>query len=359
MRRPHWWDTTSPFGVRMILGPFAGLYGSAVAVRSWAYRHRLFRVRRLPCKVVSIGNLTVGGTGKTPVSIDLAKRLHEAGRRVAVLSRGYGGKEPLLPRAVSDGNRLLMEADESGDEPRMMAEKLPGIPVVVGKDRYVASAYALQRFGSDLLILDDGFQHLALARDCNLLLVDAVRGWGNGRLLPLGPLREGYGAIRRADAVIFTHLRESRVPETLAETVGRYAASPSIPLFACRFVAEGWANLATGETLDIARLKAVPCFALSGIATPATFISLLKQQAIRVVGTRDYPDHHSYTSSDITQLLAVARGVGAKALVTTEKDGVKLRRFLPSNFPCYILRLGVQWVGEDPLEWVMGLIGER
>jgi tetraacyldisaccharide 4'-kinase len=239
----------------------------------------------------------------------------------------------------------------------MMSEKLPGIPVVVGKDRYVAGMYALQRFGSDLLILDDGFQHLALARDCNLLLVDAVRGWGNGRLLPLGPLREGYKAIRRADAVVFTHLRESHVPETLAETVGRYAASPSIPLFACRFVAEGWVNLATGETLEIARLKAAPCFALSGIAAPATFISLLKQQAIRVMGTRDYPDHHSYTSSDITQLLAVARGVGAKALVTTEKDGVKLRRFLPLNFPCYTLRLGVQWVGEDPLDWVRRRLG--
>ncbi|MBI5379182.1 MAG: tetraacyldisaccharide 4'-kinase [Nitrospirae bacterium] len=357
MRRPAWWDTTPPFGIRWFLGPLAGLYGGAVTVRAWAYRHHLFRVRRLPCKVVSIGNLTVGGTGKTPVSIDLAKRLHEAGWRVAVLSRGYGGREPLHPKAVSDGDRVLIEADEAGDEPRMIAERLPGIPVVIGKDRYKAGAQALQRFGSDLLILDDGFQHLAMARDCNLLLVDTVRGWGNGRLLPLGPLREGYKAIRRADAVIFTHLRETLIPERLVETIHRYAASPDIPLFACRFVAEGWIDLATGESLESARLKAAPCFALSGIATPATFVELLKQHAIRVMGTRSYPDHHAYAPSDIKQLLEVARGVGARALVTTEKDGVKLRRFLPIPFPCYALRLGVQWVGEDPLGWVRRRLG--
>lgn len=304
-------------------------------LRLQAYRLKLATVRRLPCRVISIGNLTLGGTGKTPIVELVAGLLRREGRRVCVLSRGYGGRSQSAITIVSDGKRCLVPPEVAGDEPVLLAEHLVGLPVVVGKDRYAAGMLAIERFGVEVIVLDDGFQHVQLARDFNVLLLDAVRPLGNGRLFPRGDLRERPTGMARADAIVFTRWDAEAAPSLTALKL----AQPGLPLFCSQHEPIDFRALADGHCLPLASLKGRRILAFCGIGTPDHFRQTLQGLEAEIVAFAVFPDHHPYTRLEIEQLVQMANQHGAETLVTTEKDGVRLRGLQPWTRQVWELRI--------------------
>lgn len=302
------------FALKLLLAPFALLYGTALRIRALLYRTGILVTRRLPCPVISIGNLTVGGTGKTPVTILLARELQHRGCRVAVLSRGYGGSLEGQVAVVSDGASLLLGPEQAGDEPCLLARSVPGLIVVIGSDRYQAGLMALERFRPDLLLLDDGFQHIQLHRDLNILLLDATRPFGNGWTLPLGMLREPRTALERADLALFTRCHGTETLPALA-----LPASRSYHRLA------GFQLVATGGTVPLEQLQQGRITAFAGIAEPSAFFESLRQIGITPVATLGLPDHEPYHAAGLQQLEALVASTEPDWLITTEKDGIKLQ----------------------------------
>ncbi len=334
----------TPVPLALLLSAAARLYGLGVRMRSIRYR-RPGSVRRLPCRVISIGNLTVGGTGKTPMTLWLAARLREAGHRVAVVSRGYGGGAERRSGVVSDGREIRMGTDDAGDEPFMMATRLPGVPVLVGRDRYGSGMRAVRRFGSRVILLDDGFQHRRLARDLDLVLLDAARPFGNGRLLPRGPLREPPEALSRADGIVLTRWAEGGSPPP---ALGRYA--PSVPVFTSAHAPYAPLFLPAGQLPPAVRpgpinprevLRGRRVMGVSGIARNDAFAATLRDFGADRFGFLGFPDHHRYTGADLQQVVTMARHIGADLLATTEKDWVRLADRSP--WPLDLLVLGVRF----------------
>ena len=318
-------------GLYRILGFLSHPYGLAVSARAWLYGKGVLKSRRLPRPVVSIGNLTVGGTGKTPMTLYLARLLKARGYRVAVISRGYRGGLEKTGGVVSDGSRVLADAASAGDEPCLMANKLSGIPVVVGRDRFAAGMLAIKRFSPDVILLDDAFQHLGLRRDVDLVLLDSRQPLGNGRLLPGGTLREPLTALKRADAFILTRCssREDglvkRLPEGIDPRPVFYSAhrphllSPQSQSTAKK--APGAFGLVPGGP-ELVQGKAVLAF--SGIARNDDFRSTLGRYPLALRDHLEYTDHHRYTAADLQAIQRRARDVSAQVLCTTEKDYVRL-----------------------------------
>jgi len=317
-------------GAKLLLLPLTPLYGGGVRLRAAAYRRGLLKTIRLPAPVVSVGNLTFGGTGKTPTVLALARDLARRGRRPAVLTRGYRrrGSKPL----VLIGPEAGATAEAAGDEPLEMARRLPGVPVIVDADRARGGREAL-RLGADVLLLDDGFQHLTLARDLNLLLIDAGNPWGGGRLPPRGKLREPVAAVRRADAVLVTKLGESgKTFDAVVADIRRLA--PDMPVLGSRLAPGRWLTAAGPRPVN--ELAGRRVFAFAGIARPGGFVEVLRALGAEVVGTRWFDDHHRYRASDLRRLAAEAEGLGAVP-VTTSKDAVKL----PADGPQWVLEVDV------------------
>lgn len=334
-----------------LLGAAATVYGGAVRMRAGCYRRgRLLKSRRLPCPVISIGNLSAGGTGKTPMAVLVARRLSDHGWRVVLLSRGYGGGAEKHGGVVSDGRSLQMDAAMAGDEPYLMAVTLPQVPVIVGRDRFVAGMQALEKFDAQVLVLDDGFQHLQLARDLDLVLLDAADPLAGGRLIPRGMLRELPGALSRAQAVVLT--RAGRLtPQVLAARVAQIRKwCPQQPIFAARHEAfvGGMAAAGRGGRLPgpAGSLQAATglgghaLFAFSGIARNADFRRSVVRLGGRIVGYRDFSDHHAYTPKNQAAIVQAARRAGADALVTSEKDYVRLAQLF--RWPLNLLVVGVK-----------------
>lgn len=303
-------------------------YGAAVGLRSRLYRNGVLPIRRLPCKVVSVGNLTVGGTGKTPMALHLADLLHKAGCRTAIVSRGYGGSAGKQgAEAVGDGRRIFMEPHASGDEPFMMAARRDGIPVVVGRDRFAAGMLACRRWDVQAVVLDDGFQHLRLFRDVNLLLMDCRRPLGNGFLLPRGPLREPAGAWKRAHACLLTRWDAAE---------GASAFYPGFPPPGTPFFRVAYAPVLYGLPADATAPSLVPLapdalsgrrvYAFSGIAGNAGFQHTVSALCGSMAGFSGFPDHHAYTSRELEAIGRAAAESGADTLVTTEKDWARISR---------------------------------
>jgi len=289
------------------------LYGCILHLRACCYRLGIFATRRLPRPVISIGNLTVGGTGKTPVTELIARRLMERGLRVAVLSRGYGGSLEGRTAVVSDGRSLLSTPDQCGDEPVLLARSLPGLMVVIGADRYQAGLLACEQLNPDVFLLDDGFQHLRLQRDLNILLLDCRHPFGNGLPLPAGLMREPSVAARRADLLILTRCIEDESP-----------AVPCLPVCRSTHRLSSFRRLADNTALDAATLAGARVAAFAGIADPAAFFCSLEQSGIRPVATLSLPDHEPYNRKTMEKLSLLAGSSRADWLLTTEKDGVKL-----------------------------------
>lgn len=295
---------------------YRGLHG----LRLLAYRYGLFKSHRLKGRVISVGNLTLGGTGKSPITLMIAEILRGNGYKPAILSRGYGGNSAQEVNVVCDGRQVLMSPDRVGDEPVMMAEKLQNVPILTGPNRYKTGRHALEQLGADTLILDDGFQHLALARDLNILLFDHENPFGNGFLFPAGNLREPLNEARRADLICLMNHSGNDGSAELEQII-----PTGIPIIKTNFRLDSLIRLDTGEVLEPEFLNGQPVAAFCGIAKPDAFAKMLKRVKVCVVLYRPFPDHHRYTASDLNTLEADARNAGAKFLLTTEKDAVKLK----------------------------------
>lgn len=294
------------------------LYRGAVSLRHRAYQKGIFSCRTLSVPVISVGNITAGGTGKTPFTIYLARALKAAQHQVAVLSRGYRGTAGRPVNVVSNGSRILLNPQAAGDEPYLMAEKLPGVAVLTGRDRARIGEYAEKHLPVDALLLDDGFQHLALHRDLDVVLLNGHNPLGNGRLLPRGSLREPPECLRRADVIVFVNRGEQPTSSQAEKLVRTY--NRSAPLFHAFYVPTGLKDLCSGENLPLTFLQGKNTIALAGIARPESFQSLLAGLGARLTGSAFYPDHHHYQACDLSA------GDPQALIVTTEKDAVKLRQ---------------------------------
>jgi tetraacyldisaccharide 4'-kinase len=308
-------------------------------LRQLAYAVGLLRSFRLPKPVVAVGNLTVGGTGKTPMTLYLARWFMKRGKRVAVLSRGYGGSLEGAIRIVADGNTILLSPRESGDEPYLLAASLPGVMVVIGADRYRAGRHALERLEPDIFILDDGFQHLRLKRDLNLLLLDCVKPFGNGRTLPAGTLREPAAAACRADLVVFTRCNGHEPAGVTAK-----------PWCSASHRLTGALPLAGGMPQAFRTLQSLRGIAFAGIADPASFFESLEREGVHPVATLDFPDHCKYGEPEIAALCRLKENSRADYLITTEKDAVKLTSHGERLGTVYAAGLQLNFADAGPLE---------
>jgi tetraacyldisaccharide 4'-kinase len=267
--------------------------------------------------------------------------LEEAGYRVGILSRGYGrrGRAPLL---VSDGRRLQADASQAGDEPWLLARDHPASGVAVGGDRVAAAALLREALAPEVYLLDDAFQHRRVRRDLNLLLVDAGTIFGNGRILPFGPLREPVSGLRRADAVVLTR-GDGAVPGPLARALERH--HPTLPVFHARIAPTRFVG-PDGDAADPGALAGLAAFAFAGIAGPERFFADVGARGTRLVGRRAFPDHHPYTARDLEAIARAARDAGAEVLVTTEKDRVRIAATPAGAPPLYALAVGVTIIGD-------------
>ncbi|MDQ5984384.1 MAG: Tetraacyldisaccharide 4'-kinase [Syntrophus sp. SKADARSKE-3] len=326
-----------------LLYPAAMAYGSIIRLRNKLYDRRALSTLRLPCPVISVGNITVGGTGKTPAVIMIARMLSDQGRRPAVLSRGYGGATRAPVNIASDGKSILMTPEDAGDEPVLMARKLPDIPVLTGPGRYFTGKAAIDRFGVDVLVLDDAFQHRKIHRDINILLLDSHSPVGNGLTLPAGPLREPLSALRRADIIIATGMTDGLHPSAaIPDILKKEAPKRSVPVFHGSHCPVDLVWATSGESVPLDALQGRKILAFSGIARPDGFRRTIEAAGGRITSFLTYADHHAYTERDIYDINSAARRDEAEFIVTTEKDGVKLDRIPGFAERVLLLRIAME-----------------
>ncbi len=311
------------------------VYGFVSRLRIFFYKTGLLPKKRVNAHVVSIGNITTGGTGKTPITIYFAEQWQKKGHKVGIVSRGYGRKNQNTVILVSKGAQPLVSADTVGDEPYLMAERLKKIPIVVAADRFSGCQILISQFGVDVILLDDGFQHLKLHRDVNLLLIDATKPFGNGHLLPRGSLRESPSAIKRADHVIMTRTDEQLPMDAMIQKIKPYQES----MLQSRFEASALIDLSTHEELQPAVLANARVLPFCGIGNPNAFITQLKKLGARIEAPFIFEDHHPYQEKDLIEISEAAKKRGVIHIVTTEKDAVKIKQFIPSNMKIFALRI--------------------
>ena len=324
--------------------------------RSALYARGLLTQHTLPCRVISIGNLTVGGTGKTPVVIALASALRDRGRRVGVVSRGYKRRSADALLEVSDGRSVRGNPSETGDEPLLIAQRCPGVPVAVGADRPLAGRHLIERYRIDTLIMDDGYQHLALRLDTNILVLDAGAPFGNGHLLPRGRLREPLSAMARATAVLVTRASQGSRLEEIKAAVRSVA--PTVPTWVTDFAPSALVRVGGSMTVEPSVLKSERVLAVSGIGQPDSFRRLLETAGATVMEHCVFPDHHAYSREDVQRVRQAAERVGTGRIVTTEKDAVKLAQFdevAKQEVPIWAVRIDLAWL-EGFEEWTRGVL---
>jgi len=305
------------FPLRCFLGMLSVPYSLYISLRNLLYDRGILVVRCVPSRVVSIGNIVAGGTGKTPLVIMTAGLLKNDGYSVAVVSRGYGrtGTHPVV---VSDGVQTFVTLSEAGDEPLIIAGNLPGVPVVVGKDRYAAANLAYERFRPDVIVLDDAFQHRRLNRSVDIVALDADNPYGGGHLLPYGLLREPPTSLKRATAVVITRVRDNHDHELLKRMVASYNPSATVFLSVVRPVSLRIPG--TSDNGDVDMLRGKKAAALSNIAYPAPFHRLIGSLGAELVHKSVFPDHHRYEPEELERVEREAMEAGARILVMTAKD---------------------------------------
>ena len=323
----------------LILPPLSAIYSVVTRARITGYQRGWFSVAKLSAPVISVGNLTTGGTGKTPLVEWVCRAVaSEAGKRACVLTRGYGRANPQSQVVVSDGNRLLAPEREAGDEPYLLARNLIGVAAVVSNpDRAAAGEWAIKNLGSEVFVLDDGFQHLRLSRDLDIVTIDATNPWGGGSLLPYGRLREPRVGLSRADCIVVTRAEQLEDTVSLSESLQRLAGA--IPIFSSRMMTSGIRRL-NGESVNNGSLPAQPVAAFCGVGNPDSFFNQLRQEGYTPVFTRAFADHHNYNQADLDRLIKEAKDHGAGGLITTAKDALKLAS-LELELPCYVLEIKI------------------
>ena len=336
--------------LRGFLKSLSWIFGALVQLRLLLHKHRIIRANTLGCQIISVGNVTVGGTGKTPIVETFARSLQQKGRKVAILSRGYKSrktplwekilrKEERLPRVVSDGERLLLNSDLAGDEPYMLASNLPDVVVLVDKDRVKSGKYAIKQFGCDTLVLDDGFQYLKLQHRLDIVLVDYTNPFGYNRVLPRGLLREPMRNLKRAGFIFITKCPPEGAPELKAKL---RELNHHAEISECRHTSKYLENLYTREQIGLDFLQGKKVAAVSGIAVPESFESGLLKLGAEIVHSAQYADHHRYTQQEIIETINHAVEAGAEVIVTTEKDAVRFPLIDRCDLPVIYLRVEIE-----------------
>ena len=322
------------------------LFESIIGLRNYFYNTGIFRIRKLDCKVISVGNITVGGTGKTPMVIMLANLLRDRGYRPVILSRGYGGRQKNRINVVSDGENICMNFQMAGDEPVLIAKSVRNTPVITGKNRYQTGRYAVDNFGADVLILDDAFQHRSLFRDIDIVLLDNERPFGNGFVIPRGELREPANALGRADVIVKTGIKDrDQGSGVRGQAAGDRDQGPGdrdqgpggrdqgskdrdqAPVYNAYRIPKSLLKAGTGEIYPLDYLRAKKVLAFAGIARPDSFKRTIASVGGETAAFLVFPDHQVYTRDDIMQIEKAATQCAAQVILTTEKDGIKLIDF--------------------------------
>ena len=314
------------------------LYRFIVQSRQTLYNRGILKTHHLPCRVISIGNITLGGTGKTPTAIYLAQLFQNKGIPPVVLSRGYKAQNSAATAVVSDGTTTFMDANKAGDEPFLLSQALPGVPVIIGADRVVSGHLACKEFSPAVVILDDGFQHQRIKRDVDIVLIDLHHGFGNGHLLPRGILREPVNSLSRASLFLLTKQMSSGSDEELKEQIRRF--NPDAPIFHTRYKVCSVRNLTEHKEVPLNHLQGKKVLALSGIGNPHYFSFLLNQSGMLVTEEWTLPDHHDYTEKDTARVRDYLSCVDY--IVTTAKDSCKMNRKLFHDLPILTLEVVLQ-----------------
>ena len=333
-------------------------YFLAIKVRWLIYRFKLVPQTKMPCTVISVGNITWGGTGKTPAVIMISKLLREMGKRVAVLSRGYRRSKKKDKKnkisIVSDGKKLLLSSREAGDEPYLLARNLPDVPIIVGKNRINSGKYTIERFDTEVVVLDDGFQYWPLNRDIDIVTIDCLNPYGNGYLIPRGSLREPLSHLSRADIFLLTRVNfVSR--DNLQRIIGDLGrVNPRSIILESVHRPNYLQGTFSGEKQSLDFIKGKRAVTFSSIGNPYSFEKTLEDLGAKIVKIFRFPDHHDYQGNDLGKIEATYRTdleKGEVIAVTTEKDGVRLERIISPETDRALWEI---WILKIELEIVRG-----
>lgn len=349
-----------PFPLEPALRGLSHVYGKAVRMRNRQYDRGEKTIRTLPCPVISVGNITVGGTGKTPMTLYLARELVQRGYSPMIVSRGYGGTASKKGGVVCDGKTVLMDSREAGDEPYMMAVELETVPVVVGQSRFDIAMKGMDLFSPDVIVMDDGFQHRKLGRDVDILLFDATFPLGNGYLLPRGPLREPVDGIVRGDVFVLTRAQGvSDAEKTFISLIrglglGNFVSDTPVITSAHQPAIRGWIKAGTRDIVSppsVIKGQSDKVIAFSGIAHNKDFRESLAGLGFKMDGFLDFPDHHPYCRGDMGAIFRKASMTPGSLLVTTQKDASRLNPMLPFPLDLWIVGIDLSILSGAPLFW--------
>jgi tetraacyldisaccharide 4'-kinase len=332
----HWLSRYSPG----MLEWCAVVYEAGASLRRKGYQRGWFHTHRLPKPVISVGNLTVGGTGKTPLVMWLASELHRQGKRVAILSRGYGGSRPSANRWVSDGKSFRADWHSVGDEALLMAQKCPWALIAVGKDRYRLGCWLLEQDTCDCFLLDDGFQHLSLYRDLDILLFDATDETGLKGTLPAGRMREPLSAAQWATIIMFSRTGNSHSLSSLQARIEHHVGKPIVPL-RIDITPQKMIHIPTRAIRSMDFFKHRSLLLVSGIGNPSSFRSCVLSCELDVRDEIRYSDHFAYSEKDVEEIRLKMNRLKVDLVLTTEKDALKLQEFLRKDDPFWALEVQV------------------
>lgn len=328
------------------------IYGAIVNFRNTLYEKEIFKSVSLGVPTISVGNITVGGTGKTPLVALIAEMLLEKGERVGILTRGYGRENPKNRVLVADGERVLADAKQAGDEPFELARKLDGKAVIVADaNRASAGIWARERFGITSFVLDDAFQHRKVKRDTDIVLIDATNPFGNGKTLPFGILREPLGNLKRAGLIVINRANLAKNIENLKSEIRKY--NPDCPIFTAQNRISNLTEInnfhSAQKTKNKGQRTKDKVFAFCALGNPNNFYEQLRQENFNLIAVETFPDHHFYNDKDIAKIIEKARETGAEILITTAKDAVKLKN-LDVEMPCLVAEIEMIFDKEFQLE---------